>query len=356
MDFLEHSYSIDLSKFNLLPRMQEVGTKNISIFGPPKSGKTSLVLFFLQKQKPNSFLYIDLEDLRADDSLKNIQQFIDNNKIEIVAIDNFEPTFILPNAKQIITISQKNPSLEQFESIFCQPLGFEEFLIFDKKHQNITASFNYFLKFGNLPQTVFENENSKIKHLQDNIKLMTKDKNETIFLQKIFSSCAQAKSVYQLYVALKKEIKISKDRFYAFFDELLARNIIMQVSKMNQPKINAKIMLHNHAYLDAVTTKKNFNNSFENMIFLELYRLTKEIFYVDGANFYLPEYATLILCSPFFNQMSLGKNTSKLLESIEIYDIQKVKIITVASSQKFFIGNIEATVEPFYEWALEDEL
>lgn len=354
MNFLEHSYSIDLSKFNLFPRIYEIKKENTSIFGPPKSGKTSLVLTFLQIQKQNSFLYLDFGDLRCDDSIKNIQEFIDENNIELLVVDNFDQNFELPKVKYTILISEKKQNVVNFHSIYCAPLSFEEFLVFDKKHQNITVSFNFFLKFGNLPQSVFEAENSKIKNLQDNIKLIAKDINEVIYLQKVLASCAQAKSVYQIYISLKKEMKISKDRFYAYFDELIERNIIFLVSKINQPKINSKIMLCNHGYFDAVTTKKNFNNSFENMIFLELYKISQDIFYIDGVNFYLPNKKSLFLCVPFFNQMNIGKNMGKLLEAIEIYDIEEIKIITIASSAKFFIGNIEATVEPFYEWALED--
>ena len=38
--------------------------------------------------------------------------------------------------------------------MYVDPLDFEEFLLFDTKHQNSSYSFNSFLKFGNLPEII----------------------------------------------------------------------------------------------------------------------------------------------------------------------------------------------------------
>lgn len=351
MNFLEFSFSQDFSKLHFLPRQFEIGSKNTAIFGHPKSGKTSLALSYIQTQKQKS-LYVDLRDLRIDESVAKIQSFIDENAIEIVILDGFNGQLELPTTTQTILICEEKYDISNFKSLECRALDFEEFLIFDKKHQNITASFNFFLKFGNLPQTVFLNDSQKIHNLQDVIKLIAKDESELLFLRKIFSNAAFSKSIFQLYTSLKKEMKVSKDRFYKFFDEIVSRNIIKLVYKIDQPKSNPKIMLCNHSFFDAVSTKKNFNKSFENLVFLELLSFKEEIFYTDGIDFFIPKLQTVFLCIPFFNQMSLGKNINKLLETIEIYDIEEIKIISIATTQKIFIGNIEASVESFYEWAL----
>ena len=47
--------------------------------------------------------------------------------------------------------------------------------MFDNKHQNITQSFNNFLKYGNLPLSVNTEEQKKISKLQDIIKMNSKD-------------------------------------------------------------------------------------------------------------------------------------------------------------------------------------
>lgn len=352
MDFLEFSYSQDFSKQQFLPRSYEISGDFCQIFGAPKSGKTSFVLHFLQSQPKNSFLYMDLDDLRCDIEINDINIFLAQNKIELLVIDNFKNTFSIPKAKKIIITTDKYYDIAKFKTLFLKPLFFEEFLLFDKKHQNITASFNYFLKFGNLPQSPQVPDFYKMLNLQECIKLIANDKSELLFLKKILASASTVKSVYQLFTALKKEMKVSKDRFYEYFNLLVERKIIFLVPKYNQPKISSKIMIYNHAMLDAITTKKNFNNSFENMVFLELLSIDEDIFYIDGASFFLPNKSMIVLSIPFFNQLSLGKSMSKLLGGLEIYDIKEIKIITVASTQKIFIGNIEASVEPFYEWAL----
>ena len=351
MNFLEFSFSQDFSKLHFLPRKFQIGSNNTIIFGHPKSGKTSLALSYLQTQKQKS-LYIDLNDLRIDESIFQIQEFINENGIEMTILDGFASQIEIPKSKQVILICEEQKYFSSFDPLECRALDFEEFLIFDKRHQNITVSFNFFLKFGNLPQTAFLNDAQKIHNLQDVIKLIAKDESEILFLRKIFSNAAFAKSIFQLYTSLKKEMKVSKDRFYKFFDELIGRNIIKLVYKIDQPKSNPKIMLCNHSFFDAVSTKKNFNKSFENLVFLELLSFKEKIYYADGIDFFIPKLRTVFLCIPFFNQMSLGKNINKLLETIEIYDVEEIKIISIATTQKIFIGNIEASVESFYEWAL----
>lgn len=351
MNFLEFSFSQDFSKLHFFPRKFEIGSNNTIIFGHPKSGKTSLALSYLQSQN-QKYIYVDLLDLRADESMSDLQGFINENDIKVVVLDGFVGQIQLPKANQVIAICEKKHNMANFETLECRALDFEEFLIFDKKHQNITASFNYFLKFGNFPQTVFLADSHKIHNLQDAIKLMAHDENEILFFRKIFSNAAFAKSIFQLYNSLKKEMKVSKDRFYKFFDELVSRNITKLVYKIDQPKSNPKIMICNHSFFDAVSTKKNFNKSFENLVFLEILSFGEEIFYADGVDFFIPKLRTVFLCIPFFNQINLGKNINKLLETIEIYEIEEIKIISIATTQKIFIGNIEASVESFYEWAL----
>lgn len=352
MTYLEFCYSLDFSKQVLFPREIELVQQNYQIIGAPKSGKTSLIWHYLGTKTFGTYLYVDLNDLRLDESINDLDSFIQSNKIEILVLENLTLSFVLPKVKQIIISNTTALNITGFEIVECLPLCFEEFLLFDKKHQNITASFNYFLKYGNLPKTPAVQDFYKISHLQNLLNIMANDTNELIYLKKIFMTMGQTRSVYQLYTNLKKEMKISKDRFYAFFNHLIQSKIIYLIPKYNQPKINSKIMLYNHAFFDAVSVKKNFQNSFENMVFLELLTLKTEIFYLDGAHFFLPNKRQIILAIPFWSQSSLGKNFAKLLDAMENYAIDEIKIITVATNQKVFIGHLEATIEPFYEWAL----
>lgn len=357
MDFLEFSYSQDFSKHIFSSRAYEIADDYCIVYGAPKSGKTSFVLSHLQNLPKGSFLYLDLADLRSDESINyiTISEFIKINKIQTLVLDNYNEKFLLPTATQTILIAPNKIEIIGFKCICMRPLVFEEFLLFDKKHQNTTASFNYFLKFGNLAQTTELSEFNKINDLQKTLRLIAKDEIDLYLIKKIFANAAQTKSYFQIFNNLKKEIKISKDRFYAFCEELEEKKMIFALEKFSSPKAVKKLMIYNHAYIDAITTKKNFNNSFSNMVFLELLNKTNEIYYLDGVDFYLPTLNEIILCIPFFNNLSINSKLGKILESVEIYNVTTIKIITVASTQNIFIGNVEATALPFYEWALLDE-
>jgi len=95
---------------------------------------------------------------------------------------------------------------------------------------------------------------------------------------------------------------------------------------------------------------KKFSNLFTNMIFLELSKLYKDIYYLDNIDFYIKDTNSIVLSIPFFiNQINAS---AKLLPIIDKYNIQDITIVTVSISNTVYIGDIECEVLPFYEWAV----
>ncbi len=351
MDILDSFYDLDFSKIDFQERKKSISYKNSIIYGGSKSGKSYLVYDYLSTFDPEEYLYIDFNNLKINNLsfYNNIQSYIDTHNIKIVALDNFDISLDLPKCNSIIITTNQKYYLDNFDSISLSATDFEEFLLFDK-HHNITTSFNYFLKYGNFIQTIILDELHKPIQLQNHIKLLANDSIELFILKNIIKNCGEVKSANQLYLLLKKEIKLSKDRFYKYYKLLEDSGIIKFLPKYDHEKAAKKLFCYNHALIDQVNTKKQFNNIFTNMVYLELEKYNQDIYYYDHIDFYIPSTNEIILAIPFFIGMQIP---SKVLAFIEDNNIQKITIVTVSNEQDIYLDNIECEVNPFYIWAVE---
>ena len=358
MTNLEKLYENNFEKLFPHQRKKQIYYNYMIIIGAPKSGKSYLIYDYLKQYKNEQYLYIDLNNIRLDRNtiFYNLDRFlIENKDIEVLALDNCE---ILPkdffkninHLKSIILSSTSDLKLDGFRNITIAPLDFEEYILFDNKHQNTTNSFNSFLKFGNYPEIVEFDEAKQLQRNQEVLKLITNNNLEFEVLKLFIKSSGELKSVFQLFNTLKKSHKISKDIFYKLAYQLEDNHIIYFCKKFEQPKAPKKLYCYNHALIDAVNIDKNFQNLFSNMIFLELNKLYDEIYYLDNIDFYIQEENSIILSIPFFNNfISLS---TKLLPIIEQYNINEITIVTVSTTNTIFVGDIECEVLPFYEWAI----
>lgn len=253
----------------------------------------------------------------------------------------------------MIFSSKKYEFIEEFNHIEVKPLDFEEFLLFENSFTNITQSFNHFLKYGNMPVSLEFDEQNKIQKLQEYIKLISNDNTELLILKTFIKSAAEKKSILQLYNSLKKEIKISKDRFYSYCNYLEDTKVIDFLPKFNQPRAIKKIYIFDFILNSAITFQKNFNNIFNNMVFCELKNRFENIFYIDNIDFYIPKTDTIILSIAFFNEFQIESKKKQLQSIIENYNIKNIQIVTINNEFDFTVGDIKCSVEPFYQWALE---
>jgi uncharacterized protein len=352
MDILDSFYDLDFSKIDFKERKKSINYKYTIIQGSSQSGKSYLVYDYLAKFNSEEYLYIDFNNLKINNLnfYQDVENFININDIKILALDNFDFTLKIPKCNSIIiTTTNIDNKLDNFKNLFLSPVDFEEFLLFDK-HQNITTSFNYFLKYGNFIDTILIDEKHKSINIQNHIKLLSKDEIDLYILKFLIKNSGEIKSINQLYLALKREIKISKDRFYNYTKFLENNNILTFLPKYKHIKAAKKIYTYNHGLIAEVSFKKNFNNIFTNMIYLELKNKFNEIYYDDYIDFYIPMENKIILSKPFFIGLQIS---SKIISFIEENNIKKITIITVNNDNNIYLDNIECTVTPFYMWAAE---
>lgn len=355
MKLLEENYQINFSKINFLERKIKIINSKTIICGPSKVGKSYLVYDFLSNFKNEDYLYIDFFDLRnknITNELQFLDEFIKEKNVEVLILENFDHQCKIPDCTNIILTSQKNIIYENFEKINLYALDFEEYLLFDSKHQNITQSFNSFLKYGNLALSITTEEHKKLSKLQEIIKLNSKDETSFEILKILIENIDERKSIFQLYNQLKTRIKISKDRFYEECKELEEKNNIFFIEKYNQEMSLKKIYTYNYAFLNAISFTKKFKQEFTNMVFLELLKENNKIFYLENIDFYLKEENLAVVCIPFFNQLINSNILKKIVKTAIEYNINKIEIITVSNSENLSNNKIKINVISFYEWAL----
>lgn len=355
MKLLEENYQINFSKINFLERKIKIINSKTIICGPSKVGKSYLVYDFLSNFKNEDYLYIDFSDLRnknITNELQFLDEFIKEKNIKVLILENFDHQCKIPDCTNIILTSQKNIIYENFEKINLYALDFEEYLLFDSKHQNITQSFNSFLKYGNLALSITTEEHKKLSKLQEIIKLNSKDETSFEILKILIENIDERKSIFQLYNQLKTRIKISKDRFYEECKELEEKNNIFFIEKYNQEMSLKKIYTYNYAFLNAISFKKKFKQEFTNMVFLELLKENNKIFYLENIDFYVKEENLAVVCIPFFNQLINSNILKKIVKTAIEYNINKIEIITVSNSENLSNNKIKINVISFYEWAL----
>ncbi len=354
MTTLEACYELDFSKVEFLERKARITHPKTIIIGPPKCGKSYLIYDYLSGFDTQDYLYIDLFDFKNshEEITVHLTAFIKKNNIKVLVLENFDFSFELPLCDSIILTLTHEKKQFGFKQLLLMPLDFEEFLLHDHRHQNTTNSFNYFLKYGNLPEIINQEEHKKLKRLQEILKLHCYDTTKLEILKLFIVAIDEKKSINQLFITLKKMQKISKDKFYETTKEFEENKIIYFISKYQQPKATKKIYIYNHAFLTAVTHTKKFKNEFSNLIFLELVKNHQKIYYHDYIDFYIPTTKTALLALPFFNHLVMNSLKRKLFSTLEELNVKRLYIITIGNSETFFSNKVEVTVLPFYEWAL----
>lgn len=354
MTTLEFCHELDFSKINFLERKKRITHPKTIIKGSSKTGKSYLIFDYLSTFNTQDYLYIDFQDFRNDieEIKENLQDYILKNKIKVVVFENFDFSIKLPFCDNIIISTKEDRKIKGFRNLNLMPLDFEEFLLHENKNHNITQSFNTFLKFGNLPQTVYENEFLIYTNLQNLIKIINPNTTSEDILKTLIFNIDEKKSLNQLYLNLKSKIKISKDKFYEECKRFENENIIYFIEKFNQKKAVKKIYSYNPALLTAITHKRKFKNEFTNLVFLELKNRFEDIFYLDYIDFYLPNKKLAIICIPFFNSYLMQSQLRKIRKNLQENEVDDIYILTVSNTEEFLYNDFKINVLPFYEWAL----
>jgi predicted AAA+ superfamily ATPase len=356
MNLLNSYYSIEFKKIDFHDRKKHITKTNTIIYGPRFSGKSYMLYDLLSKQDSKDYLYIDFNDYRFDRGiLSELDTFIDKNSIKIVAIDNFDYSISLPSKTINIVTSDILIPLKGYKKLNLFPLDFEEYISFDTRNHTIEHIFDLYLKNSTFLNMLKVQKYQKIPQLRDNISLMAKSELELEILKVFFVNSGLKLSLFQVYNTLKSKMKVSKDKFYEIASDLVERQYIFTVQKYNQPRSAKKIYAIDFNLKLALSFDKNFSLTFENMIFLELVKRGKKVYYTDYLTFYKPSKRLGILAIAFGDVEQIEKKINKIYKHLKELDITKIFVITIGEEESLQIKDIYCEIMPFWEWALFDE-
>ncbi len=350
---LEEFYKTDLHIDKFHDRKIYIDDRSYQINGISQSGKTKLVKNHLLSFKKNSYLYIDCNDIRIDiDKLnKNLSTFCNKNKINILVLDNYKPKIKFVNVSQLIITSHIHYDIDILTTLQLYPLDYEEFLAYEHKYDS--SALNHFFQLGALPSMHKIHADERNIYIQKTLKYALSDIEFDVICicAKLMS---QKISAFMIYERLKSIRKISKDKLYKSFENLLQTNYIHQMEKNNHSNATKKIYLCDISFKTALSIDKHFGRLFENMVYLELLKSNQKCFYDDGIDFYLPEEEEVILCMPFADERALFKKMEQIEAFIFSYQIKKVTAVTM--NREGTVSHPLSKVEmlPFDIWAIGD--
>ncbi len=355
MNVLDFLYEQEFKKINILDRKVSITSKKSFLYGAKKSGKSYIIFDHLNKYNAKESLYIDFEDERINkkEIKENLNDFIKEKNIRILALDNFDFSFNPPKCEEIIISCVKKRELEGFETIKVSPLDFEEFLSFYKKYSNLETMFNIFAKTGTYPKIVLNPKDNIIKTMQEIIKTAIPNPLKHRVFKEFAISQGMKKSLFQIYNIIKKEHKISKDSFYTMSEELQEEGLLFFVEKFSQKRAPKKIFLGDFTIKNAFTFQKDFMKLFENMIFLEICKRDEKIYYQEAIDLYLPQKKTAIFSMPFLPVEVIKKKIKTNIQKIKKTNIRKINIITLEYEESFIEEEIECEIFTFWNWALQ---
>ena len=356
MQTLQAFYETNYKNNLFFDRKIIIEHKKTILYGPRKSGKSHLIIDHIGHYEKGSYLYIDFSDDRVEAHLvaENLPLFIQKNCIKLLVIEHFDFSFELPIVDEILlTTSYSSHELEGYEKLTLYPLDFEEFISFDKKHSNIENLFNLYTNHGTFPQIVQSVELDYQKQMQNLLHLILSDAT-TFLIYKRFCELQSTKiSLFQIYNHLKAFTKISKDKLYAITSELVDQKLLFFVEKYNQPTSAKKVYPIDFALKDALTFKKDFLKRFENMVFLELIKRGKTVYYEEGIDFFIPSESLAVLCVGFATTEAIEMKLQKLLPTFWALHIKRIEVVTLSSESAKDIEGLSFSIAPFWEWSLQ---
>ena len=105
------------------------------------------------------------------------------------------------------------------------------------------------------------------------------------------------------------------------------------------------------AIKNALNYEKDFLRRLENIIFLEIYKRGKKVYYADEIDFYIPEENSAILVIPFIPPALLKNKISKRKKTFETLRVKDVYIISLGNEDDFIQDGIRYEIIPFWNWA-----
>lgn len=358
------------------------------ITGIRRCGKSTFLNQLLQKQKKG--YYLNLEDPRlegfelsdftkAEAIMKELYgeggvHFFD----EIQNVDKWE-MFVryLIDRKEKVVITGSNASLLSRElgtkltgrhlQIEMFPFSFKEFLTMQKQKSSVTAFQSYFEK-GGFPEYLKKEDPTILHELLSDVVMrdiaVRFGIRNTTMLNKIVIYLISNVGKEFSYNSIKHMFEIKSvqsviDYISYFENAYLLFTIPCFSYSYNQQQVNPKKVYsidNGFSYCNSVSFSKDKGKMLENIVFLQLRREFKGIFYFHGKNecdFVIKEKGRIVraiqVCFELHEE-NKEREIKGLVEALNKFSIEEGHILTYNQNDSFVVGNKKIIVKPVWEW------
>jgi hypothetical protein len=357
MDLLEYFKNQQYKNVNYIARKCYLPKDiNFNLFGVRGSGKTSIILDFIQNSNIDSILYIDMDNpnlIFHQLNIVDLQQFIDKNNIEILILDHYtEGIFsFFPKVDKLIVISRIKLKHSKLAEIELFPLDYEEFLAFETILSH-NKGFNHFLRSGTLPALAGNHKNTQ--QIMQTFFKSSFNSNEQKLLLILAQHHTKHLTTHQIYTFAKEKFKVSKDWLYRTMKLFIEEKLIIFIDN-HYKKSGKKMLLFDFAFAKYLTIGQPFIMQFDTMVTLTLIKHHIDVKTL-GIHGYITKEKELIISAPFESEESLWVKSQGKFSIYKKYGIKKVTIVTIANTYEYHIEKLHFEALPFNEWSvLSDE-
>jgi predicted AAA+ superfamily ATPase len=117
-----------------------------------------------------------------------------------------------------------------------------------------------------------------------------------------------------------------------------------------------KLFMIDFAIRGIVSFEKDFKKRLDSIIFLELLKKGKEIYYGDRVDFILPENSLAVTAIPFLPEGLLRNKIKLIIPHIKDANLKKLQVITLDAEFNFQEDGVECEVMTFWSFALGGDL
>ena len=352
MDLLEHYHEHPPQNDHYILRKTAIPQEgNVNLYGARGSGKTALILDYLQGQGETT-LYIDLEDpnliLNTLDTLP-LQEYMDEYDIEELILDHYEKGMLdaFPSVERLVVISRIPLDESSFVPVQLFPLDYEEFFAFEHASSD-TVAFNHFLKAGTLPAMAKHTKNTTLFMKQFFQQQFSPNEQSLILILARYNT--QPMTTHQIYSFTKEHFRISKDFVYSTVKHFQEEGLLYFIDNAIK-RSGKKMIMYDFAFVKYLTAQQPFGNQFDTMIALTLIKHGIQ-FKTLGVHGYVTEEDELIIPAPFESEESLWVKSQNKFSLYKKHGIRKITIVTVANTYAYDIEKLHFEALPFSEWSI----
>ncbi len=329
---------------------------SFGLYGARGTGKSTLILAYLNELPTEIWLYIDcqdpifaLEDIDSD----TLELFIQEEGIETVVLDHYYEGFLEqpPQCFQLILVSREPIPSASLPTYTLYPLDYEEFLSFDRG-VSPEASFNRFLKAGTLP-LVTDIQPAALSQQMRSFFYSSFDEDESRLMLILARYQGHRITTHQLYSYAKEYFRISKDWVYRTIKRFTQEGLILFVED-TQTKGARKMILYDFALSKYLSKSQPFPITFDAIVVLALFKHSIP-FQALGIHGYLIHGDELIIPSAFDNEESFWQKAYNKIHLYKKHAITHITVVTVSNQYRFTLNDIVFEAMPFYEWSILNE-